>query len=175
MTYKLLLTANLPKRHIPVTLDRYTSVHKGSTMKKLISCSAIAILLLSSTELVSAAGPGTTAADILNIGVGARAIGMGEAYVAQADDSSSLHWNPAGLALEVQREAAFSYNQLDQSMQYENGRIGIPLENGGLGASVDYLSYGKIPGYDTTGTSIGDQSAYTGVATLGGAWLGNQW
>ena len=169
------LTSNLPKSHIFVTLARYTHARKGSPMKPLNACGVLTALLLSSTATSFAAGTGTTAADLLNIGVGARAIGMGEAYVAQADDSSSLYWNPAGLALEEQREAAFAYNQLDQGMSYENGRIGIPLENGGLGASVDYLSYGSIPGYNEQGASIGNQSAYTGVATVGGAWLGNQW
>ena len=31
-------------------------------------------------------------------GVGARAMGMGSAFMAIADDYSALHWNPAGLA-----------------------------------------------------------------------------
>ena len=60
---------------------------------------------------VWASGPGTTAADVLNIPVGARAIGMGEAYTAQADDVSSLYWNPAGLALMQERQASFMYDQ----------------------------------------------------------------
>jgi len=40
---------------------------------------------------------GTTAAQFLKIPVGARAIGMGGAYVALANDVSSIYWNPAGL------------------------------------------------------------------------------
>jgi long-subunit fatty acid transport protein len=40
---------------------------------------------------------GTTAASFLSIGQGTRAIGMGSAYVALADDPSSLYWNPAGI------------------------------------------------------------------------------
>ncbi len=34
----------------------------------------------------------------LKIGVGARAAGMGGAFVAMADDATSMYWNPAGLA-----------------------------------------------------------------------------
>ncbi|NOY79167.1 MAG: UPF0164 family protein [Calditrichaeota bacterium] len=41
---------------------------------------------------------GTTAGQFLKIPVGGRAIGMGGAYVAVANDVTSLYWNPAGLA-----------------------------------------------------------------------------
>lgn len=46
-----------------------------------------------------AAGPGTSAATFLSLGYGARPLGMGEAFVATADDVSAVHYNPAGLAL----------------------------------------------------------------------------
>jgi len=122
-----------------------------------------------------AATGGTTGAEILKIGVGARAIAMGEAYTAMADDVSSLYWNPAGLALMQERTASFMYNQMVNDLKYQNAAIGIPLENGAIGGSLSYLSYGPIAGYDTTGNSIGDQSAYSAVGTIGAAWLGNQW
>src|SRR5262245_49352629 len=77
-----------------------------------------------------AASGGTTGAEILKIGVGARAIAMGEAYTAMADDVSSLYWNPAGLALMQERTASFMYNQMVRDMSYQNAAIGIPLENG---------------------------------------------
>lgn len=38
------------------------------------------------------------AAEFLEIGVGARALGMGGGYCALAEDPSSFYWNPAGLA-----------------------------------------------------------------------------
>ncbi|RQW03479.1 hypothetical protein EH223_09880, partial [candidate division KSB1 bacterium] len=41
---------------------------------------------------------GTTAAGFLNIDVGARAIGMGGAYVAVSDDIMSMYWNVAGIS-----------------------------------------------------------------------------
>ncbi len=41
---------------------------------------------------------GTTAAPFLSISQGARAAAMGSAFVAVADDWSSLYWNPAGIA-----------------------------------------------------------------------------
>ena len=57
---------------------------------------SLAGLLLS--HYASAAGPGTTAATFLNLGYGARPIGLSEAFVAISNDASALHYNPAGLA-----------------------------------------------------------------------------
>lgn len=52
-------------------------------------------LILSHT--VFAADEGSHAAEFLSHGVGARALGMGSAFVAIADDSTATYWNPAGL------------------------------------------------------------------------------
>jgi hypothetical protein len=41
---------------------------------------------------------GTFDGQFLKIGIGARAAGMGGAFVAVADDASAVFWNPAGLA-----------------------------------------------------------------------------
>jgi len=43
------------------------------------------------------AGVSTSAVLFLRIAAGARAAGMGEAFVAVADDATATHWNPAGL------------------------------------------------------------------------------
>ncbi len=40
---------------------------------------------------------GTTAAPFLSIGQGARAMGMGSAFVGVSDDASAMYWNPAGI------------------------------------------------------------------------------
>ncbi|MDA0378244.1 MAG: hypothetical protein O2899_02035, partial [Bacteroidetes bacterium] len=41
---------------------------------------------------------GTTAAQFLKLGVGARAVAMGGSFVAESSDLSALYWNPAGLS-----------------------------------------------------------------------------
>jgi hypothetical protein len=123
------------------------------------------------TGNVQASGPGTTAANVLNMSVGARAIGMGEAFTSMADDISSLYWNPAGLAFLSQSEANFMYNQAYQDMNYNNAGMALSLENGALGGSLSYLGYGDIEGFDHTGTPTGNVDAYSGVATVGGGWL----
>ena len=74
---------------------------------------------------------------------GARAIAMGEAYTAQADDASSLYWNPAGLALMRERQASFMYDQMYQGMSFQNANVGIPLENGAI-RSITLIPVSKI-------------------------------
>jgi hypothetical protein len=41
---------------------------------------------------------GTIGGQFLKIGVGARAVGMGGAFVSVADDATAIYWNPAGIA-----------------------------------------------------------------------------
>ena len=52
---------------------------------------------------------GTTAAPLLKIGVGPRAIGMGGAFAATADDILALYWNPGGLGNSFGNEAFFNH------------------------------------------------------------------
>src|SRR5437764_9535450 len=90
------------------------------------------------------ASAGTSGGNVLNIPVGARAIAMGEAFTAQADDVSSLYWNPAGIAILNQSQASFMYNQFLKDQTYNNVSVVTPLENGGIGGSLSYLSFGQI-------------------------------
>src|SRR4030081_2917596 len=97
---------NLPISHLAVTLVRYTGGMVGRQMKRIVTIAAVGILAAQPFSKAWASGAGTTGAEILKIGVGARAIAMGEAYAAQADDVSSLYWNPGGLALMQERQAS---------------------------------------------------------------------
>lgn len=53
---------------------------------------------------------GTAVGQFLEIGLDARAIGMGEAYTSLVHGTSAVLWNPAGLALVADRGAFFSNN-----------------------------------------------------------------
>ncbi len=64
---------------------RFDSVRRGTI--------GLALLLLISTDAHAAKFAGSFMAD----GGGARALGMGSAFVAVADDASATFWNPAGL------------------------------------------------------------------------------
>jgi opacity protein-like surface antigen len=52
---------------------------------------------------------GTYDAVFLKIGVGARAAGMGDAFVAVADDGSASYWNAAGVARVARTELMFNH------------------------------------------------------------------
>lgn len=52
---------------------------------------------------------GTAAAQFLKIGVGARAAGMGESFVAVSNDASALYWNPAGITQSTGNEIIVSH------------------------------------------------------------------
>jgi hypothetical protein len=60
---------------------------------------AMLLVLGGAVSSAQARGVGTSAADFLKAELGARPSGMGDAFVALADDINSLEWNPAGLSL----------------------------------------------------------------------------
>lgn len=65
----------------------------GLIMKKKVYY-ALSLLLFISLPVFSESNP----AAFLNTGVGARAMGLGGAYVSISDDPTAVYWNPAGLA-----------------------------------------------------------------------------
>ena len=132
-------------------------------------CSLISALCFASS------GAGTTGGNILTMGVGARPLAMGEAYTAQADDISSLYWNPAGLGLLNQSQASFMYNPSYTDMKFQNAAVALSIENGGIGGSLSYMSFGPIDGFDVNDQPTGSVNAHSSVGTLGAGWFGGPW
>ena len=62
---------------------------------------------------------GSTSAAFLKIGAGARAVSMGGAFTAVADDPYAVFWNPAGLAGLKERHASFTHNEYFQDLGQE--------------------------------------------------------
>src|SRR5437867_5528229 len=69
---------------------------------------------------------GTSSATFLKIGVGARATGLGEAFVAVANDPSAVYWNPAGLASVLHQEVLFSHVSWPADVSYEHVAWVVP-------------------------------------------------
>lgn len=62
---------------------------------------------------------GISAFQFLKIGVGARGVGMGESYVAVANDASALFWNPAGLTLSPDNQVFVSHTEYVADIRHE--------------------------------------------------------
>ena len=98
---------------------------------------------------------GTTAAQFLELGVGGRAMGLGGAFTAVADDATALYWNPAGLTNVEKRAATFMHASYLQSSYYDYGAYAHKTELGSFGAGFQYLNAGKIARTDTNFTETG--------------------
>lgn len=90
------------------------------------------------------------AGEFLEIGVGGRALGLGGAYCALADDPSSFYWNPAGLArvpgISIWGMYANQFGTLgDPLAQHSVLGIAIPITGSVLGLHWIRLAVDQIP------------------------------
>ena len=119
-------------------------------MRRLAGAALIAAL---------AAGParadtkGTSAAQLLKLGAGARATALGEAYTAAADDASAIYWNPAALTRIDGQSLNLMHAELLGGISYEFLGYGQNLGEGrAWGASLQYLSVPVITETDASST-----------------------
>ncbi|MBI4056924.1 MAG: PorV/PorQ family protein [Elusimicrobia bacterium] len=98
---------------------------------------------------------GTSGAQFLKLGVGARPAGMGEAYSAVADDIFTTYYNPAGLAEFTRPQVGGMHNQYFQSIRHEFASFAVPLregQRGTLAVSIYNLGISDIERRGTTET-----------------------
>lgn len=112
-------------------------------MKKIITLLLILVLPVS----VFSQGfskVGTAAAQFLKIGVGARAMGMGETFAAVANDVTTLYWNPAGITNLKSISVGVSHSQWFAEIYHNYAGMVIPLgEDDALGISATSLTTGE--------------------------------
>jgi len=98
---------------------------------------------------------------------GARANGMGETYVALAQDATAAWWNPGGLAFVKGRNFAFMHSQLvpDLASDVYYEFLGYSNEIKGVGTlafSLVYLTYGSSIATNPEGTPLGTFTSWEG-------------
>ncbi len=88
---------------------------------------------------------GTTAAQFLKLGAGARAISFGGAYVAEASDMSAVYWNPAGFARLSGSHLQLSNTQYLADINYNFVAFGTAVEPvGSIGISLLMVDSGDM-------------------------------
>lgn len=126
-------------------------------------------VLLSAVICVHAGGVGTTGAQFLKIGLGARPVAMGGVYAGIADDVNAIYWNPAGLAQVSGKEFTAQHIVWFQSINYEY--IGYAHNLGNLGTAgvmVNYLYMDDLEGYDANENPTGNFKASDLAISLAG-------
>ena len=126
--------------------------------------SAVVALTLTPPAAASSftsSGRGTTTADFLTLGVGARATAMGEAYSAVVDEAGAVYWNPAALTRIPNASATFMHAAYIGSSYFDYGAFAKNLGKlGSIGAGVQYFSAGSIAATDATGSDAGTLTPY---------------
>ena len=128
------------------------------------------IIVCSSVPDVKGQGSGvvlaTYANDFLSIGVGGRALGMGSAYTAVANDVTAGYWNPAGLSKVEFPEIILMHDQrYGDIVNYNYGAAAMKLsKDETVGISAVVLSVSGVPntlsaGLDINGNPISSSGA----------------
>lgn len=106
---------------------------------------ALASLSIQGQYVDNVSKRGTTAGQFLKVGQGARATGMGSAFVGVADDASSIFWNVAGIARSKQNSFVFDHTTwiADLKYNYVAGSVNLG-EFGTIGVSFIGSDYGDM-------------------------------
>lgn len=117
---------------------------------------------------------GTTSAQFLRIGIGARAGAMADAYTAIADDSTSVYWNPAGLNHIHDLEIYCMYHEWFEDMSFGSLGAVFPVKSiGAFGISGSILHLGSFVKTleDSNGLYSGEKGTFTAYDwVLGLSW-----
>ncbi|HJW29487.1 MAG TPA: UPF0164 family protein, partial [Saprospiraceae bacterium] len=103
---------------------------------------ALSVLLLLASNMfqndLRAASRAKYAGEFISIGVGGRALGLGGAYTAIANDVTAGYWNPAGLSKLMYPEIILMHDERFAGLEnYDFGALALPLGvNASLGISV---------------------------------------
>lgn len=118
---------------------------------------SLLLLLLQPAPRHAMAAAGETGFASLKLGVGARPMGMGSAYVALADDPTATYWNAAGLAGVRSTQITVMHNEWIQDFRQEFAAVGAPLGKGTLGfAFSGFYTSEPLEGRDDVGNPTGD-------------------
>ena len=110
-------------------------------MRRLLLLVVIVSIALADFDKVA-----TTAAPFLKLGVGGRAMSMGGAQVALADDGSALYWNPAGLTSARTPTLMVAHNDWLLDITHDFVGLSLPIRPGeAIGLAFSALTMDDQP------------------------------
>ncbi len=104
----------------------------------------LVLVILTMCSSAYGGGKGESGAAFLKIGQGARALAMGEAYTAVADDLYASYWNPAGLAKINAPQLGGMYNLWFQNIDTQYLTFATPAGDMVLGGAITMLQIKDI-------------------------------
>lgn len=113
---------------------------------KWVSLCVFCISLVSQAAGQNVDFSGTSAANFLKIGVGARMTSMGDAAIASVKDASAMYWNPAAMT-RIEGNGALLISSMDWLVDSRMSYISAVSHFGNFGSigfDFTYLDYGKI-------------------------------
>ncbi len=145
------------------------NLFKSKNLLFIIGLVLVGMLLFGATETKAqnVDYSGTSAANFLKIGVGARVMAMGDAAIATVDGPTAMFWNIGALS-RIEKDVSVSFSTMNWLVDTRNSYIAGAInlgEFGTIGMDIQYLDYGTIEEttvYDQDGTgrffSAGDLS-----------------
>ncbi|MCK4403696.1 MAG: PorV/PorQ family protein [candidate division Zixibacteria bacterium] len=108
---------------------------------------------------------------MLRMGVGARALAMGGAFVAEATDASAGYWNPAGLAY-IERASLTTMYSHDMSFDRVHNFFAFGYTFNSITLGISWLNAGieDIPGRDENDEDLGTFKDMNNIFLFSGAW-----
>jgi len=105
---------------------------------------------------------GTTSAEFLLLGAGARGAALGSGFAAIVTDPTSLYWNPAGAAEMLRPGVSFSTYDYLADTRYSWGGLAFPFNDGQSTIGVQFGTFGfsDQPNY-TLADPEGDGTTYS--------------
>lgn len=132
----------------------------------------LAVLLVPGASPARAAfqkATGGNASEFLDIGAGARALGMAEAFSTVAEGPDALYWNPAGLAKTRSLELSYTRAELNQFFHHDYAAVAVParLLRGALGLSYTRLSQESLTLRTNANVEVGEFAPHSDALSIG--------
>lgn len=142
-----------------------------NVFKRLVAFVALMALagLVTITEAQVISKSGTTAAQFVNIPVGARATAVGGAITASVNDATAMYWNPGALASVRTRQVHIEHSEWFADLRHNFVGVVLPIQGAGtVGLSVvsltmDDMEETTMEQQDGTGRFFGAYSYAVGV------------